>query len=457
METIRQYEAYEQKKRLLQHQLSANRSDEQTPISLHKKTSNLFRAPFQKTHSTQRIDVRNFNHVLSIDPDLLQADVEGMTTYEDLVNTTLPYNLLPAVVPQLKTITIGGATAGLGIESSSFRYGLVHESIIEMEILLSDGRTVICRADNEYQDLFYAFPNTYGTLGYALRLKIKLIHAKKYIKLCHHRYSSPTPYFEALETLCKQNQLPSAPIAYIDGTIFQSTELYISTGEFVDEVPYTSDYTYMNIYYRSIQHRTEDFLSTADYIWRWDTDWFWCSNTFGLQHPLLRFLFGKWILNSATYTKIMRFFQRHSFLKRLTQRQNQESVIQDILIPIDQASAFLSFLDETSPLKPIWICPSYSPPNEKSSFHFCPLKTGQLYLDFGFWGSIPSSEPPGYYNRKIEEMTVLLGGLKSLYSSSFYTQNEFWSIYNEPLYNTLKAKYDSGKRLPLLYNKIGST
>ncbi|MGZ3633057.1 MAG: FAD-binding oxidoreductase [Parachlamydiaceae bacterium] len=453
MESIAKYEAYEKKKQLLVASLQYVKTTE-APISLHKTTSNLFKIPFGQTHSTHRIDVRNFNQVLSIDPDLLEADVEGMLTYADLVNATLPYNLLPAIVPQLKTITVGGAVAGLGIESSSFRYGLVHESVIEMEILLSDGRTVICRADNEHQDLFYAFPNTYGTLGYALRLKIKLISTKKYIRLLHHRHSSPTSYFEALETHCKHNQLTTSPIAYIDGTIFSSNELYITTGEFVNEAPYTSDYTYMNIYYRSMQNRQEDFLSTANYIWRWDTDWFWCSNTFGLQNRLLRFLFGKWMLNSATYTKIMRFFQRHPYLKYLTQRQNQESVIQDILIPIDQASAFLTFLDETIPLKPIWICPSYSSPNQKSSFDFCPIQTERLYLDFGFWGSIPSSEPPGYYNRKIEQMAVHLDGLKSLYSSSFYTESEFWSIYNEPLYNLLKAKYDPEKRLPSLYDKI---
>ena len=46
-----------------------------------------------------------------------------MTTYEDLVDATLPHGLMPLVVPQLKTITLGGAVTGLGIESTSFRNG----------------------------------------------------------------------------------------------------------------------------------------------------------------------------------------------------------------------------------------------------------------------------------------------------------------------------------------------
>ena len=105
----------------------------------------------------------------------MTADVEGMITYEALVDETLRYGLLPAVVPQLKTITVGGAVSGLGIESSSFKFGLVHETIEEMEILLGNRRLVTCSCRNP--DLFFGFPNSYGTLGYALRLTVRLIPA----------------------------------------------------------------------------------------------------------------------------------------------------------------------------------------------------------------------------------------------------------------------------------------
>ena len=54
------------------------------------------------------------------------------------------------------------------------------------------------------------------------------------------------------------------------------------------EVPSVSDYTYMDIYYRSIQRKSEDWLTAKDYIWRWDTDWFWCSKHFYVQKPGIR-------------------------------------------------------------------------------------------------------------------------------------------------------------------------
>ena len=97
-----------------------------------------------------------------------------MCTYEHLVDATLPHGLMPMVVPQLRTITLGGAVTGLGIESSSFRNGLPHESVIEMDILTGDGEIVTATPDGEHADLFAAFPNSYGSLGYAVRLRIEL-------------------------------------------------------------------------------------------------------------------------------------------------------------------------------------------------------------------------------------------------------------------------------------------
>ena len=54
--------------------------------------------------------------------------------------------LSPAVVPEFKSITVGGAYVGIGIASSSFKFGLVHENIIEAEVLLADGSIVIFEA-----------------------------------------------------------------------------------------------------------------------------------------------------------------------------------------------------------------------------------------------------------------------------------------------------------------------
>ena len=66
---------------------------------------------------------------------------------------------MPLVVPQLRTITIGGAVTGLGIESSSFRNGLPHESVREMRgSSPATGEVVTATPDGEHADLFRALP-----------------------------------------------------------------------------------------------------------------------------------------------------------------------------------------------------------------------------------------------------------------------------------------------------------
>src|SRR5437762_11301174 len=133
---------------------------------LRKRTSNLFRP---RGSGARGLDVAGLARVLSVDPDRREADVEGMTTNKDLGRAPLPHGLMPLVVPQLKTITLGGAVAGLGIESSSFRNGLPHESVLEMHVLTGHARVLTLPPDGEHAELFAGLPNNYGTPRYALR------------------------------------------------------------------------------------------------------------------------------------------------------------------------------------------------------------------------------------------------------------------------------------------------
>src|SRR6267142_2262981 len=162
---------YRKKKEQLSARFRESAAEGARQVGLRKETSNLFRD--RAGGARRRLDVREFNEVLLIKEDFVEA--EGMVSYEALVDECLAHGVMPAVVPQLKTITLGGALAGVGIESSSHRHGLVHDTVLEIEVLLGDGRIVTRTRDNEPSDLFYGFPNSYGTLGYALRVKAKTI------------------------------------------------------------------------------------------------------------------------------------------------------------------------------------------------------------------------------------------------------------------------------------------
>lgn len=440
-------EAYQVKKKRLINEIQE--VSEKQVLSLKKERSNLFRP----NDTSKKIDVRSFNKVLHVDKDNLFALIEGMTTYEEIVKETLKYGCLPPVVPELNSITIGGALAGCGIESSSFRYGLVHETIQEFEVLLPNGQIVLCTPHNEHKDLFFAFPNSYGTLGYALKVKVQLIPVKKYVRLTHLHFSNPKQFFSEISKFCKEGG-KNFPYSFIEGVIFDRNEMVITLGEMVDDAPYTSNYKYMQIYYRSLQNKKEDYLTMEDYIWRWDPDWFWCSDVFYMQNPILRTLFGKWMLKSKVYTKINNFINRRPWLFSLIQKieGKKESIIQDVSISEKNALKFFDFFMQDIGIKPVWICPVHSKSSQK--YTFCPMDPNQLHFDFGFWLSIPTTHEDGYYNKKIEEKVIELEGFKSLYSLSYYSKEQFWKIYNHDQYRMLKQKYDPEMHLGDLYHKI---
>jgi FAD/FMN-containing dehydrogenase len=213
------------------------------PVRLAKPTSNLFRyardtaKPGQPDSERAVLDVSAFARVIHVDPAARTAVVGGMTTYEALCDATLPHQLMPLVVPQLKTITLGGAVTGLGIESSSLWHGLPHESVTEMEILTGDGRVVVATKDNEHSDLYYGFPNSYGTLGYSLALTIELMPVKPYVHLRHFRFTEPRACMDAIARIAADREYEGHKADFVDGVAFSTTELYLTVGAFSDKAP----------------------------------------------------------------------------------------------------------------------------------------------------------------------------------------------------------------------------
>jgi FAD/FMN-containing dehydrogenase len=428
--------------------LSASMRQGSGPVGLAKDTSNLFRE--RRETARRRLDVRPFCSVLAVEPRAGWVDAEGMVTFEALARECLEHGVMPAVVPQLKTITLGGAVAGVGIEASSHRHGLVHDTMLELDVLLGDGRIVTCTPDNEHADLFYGFPNSYGTLGYALRVKAKAVAVKPYVRLEHLAFGDPDDFFAALREKLEENAAD-----FIDGTIFSPRSLYLTLARFADSAPYISDYTYERIYYRSIAERREDYLTVHDYLWRWDTDWFWCSKNVFAQNPLIRRLYGRQRLGSRTYSRIMRWNTRVGLTRRLERLAglHSESVIQDVDVPLARAAEFFAFYAREIGLWPQWICP-IGPQPHSGRFFLYPVKN-EWYVNFGFWDVLRKREkhPPGYFNRMIEEKVVELGGIKSLYSDSFFPEEEFGRLYGGEAYRALKAKYDPQGVFPELYAK----
>jgi FAD/FMN-containing dehydrogenase len=449
------------------------------PVRLAKKTSNLFRP--RASSSSPGLDTTGLTRVVSVDPDARTADVQGMCTYEDLVDATLPYGLMPYVVPQLKTITLGGAVTGLGIESSSFRLGLPHESVLEMDVLTGTGEIVTARPDGTARELalFRGFPNSYGSLGYAVRVRIALEPVKRYVELRHVRFDSIAALTAALERIGAEGGYDDEEVDFLDGVVFSAGESYLCLGRRTDEPGPVSDYTGVRdkqaVFYRSIQHGgpagsvRRDRLTIRDYLWRWDTDWFWCSRAFGVQNPGIRKLWPQHLLRSSAYWKIIALDHRYDLGNKIGALKGEgprERVVQDVEVTIDHTAEFLEWFLREVPIEPLWVCPlrlrerTPAPPlgdgpGSDRPWPLYPLAPDTTYVNIGFWSSAPIE--PGTseceWNRRIEEEVSRLGGHKSLYSEVFYSREEFSQLYGGVHAALLKSEFDPDGRLATLYDK----
>ena len=440
--------SYGERQRRLLGTLLSDPVPEGARIGLNKKTSNLFRA--RREGAKHRLDLSGFNHVLGVDRVAGTVQVEGLATYEDIVAGTLPYGAMPAVVPQLKTITAGGAVAGVGIEATSFRQGLVHHTLLEFDVLLPGGEIVTCTPTNAYRDLFFGFPNSYGSLGYALRLVLRILPVKPCVRVEHIPFDTAAGFFSALADACEGDP------DFVDGVVFSPGTFVLNVARFEEVGGPLSRYDFEQIYYRSLLERPVDHLSVQDYLWRWDTDWFWCSKNFGAQNPVVRRLFGRSHLNSKTYSRLMRISARLRLTQRIARLSGMfaESVIQDVDIPVASAVGFLDFLQREIGIHPVWICPVHAPDSSANSTLY-PLRAGQLYINFGFWDVVKTrqAKEPGHFNRLIEQEVLRLCGIKSLYSDCYFSRDEFGHAYDMPRYDALKLRYDPKRLAPHLYDK----
>jgi FAD/FMN-containing dehydrogenase len=427
-------------------------------FALRKRTaSNLFRyAPRQRDEGLARIDLGAFNEIMHLDPEAGTLDVEGLATFEAIVDYTLPCGFVPLVTPELKHITLGGASVGIGIESTCHRFGFVHDMLLEAEVLLPDGRIVLATKENEHADLFAALGNSYGTLGYILRAKIRLLPAKPYVRIDVTEFAAVEPYLDALRSAADD---PSAD--FVESLMYAANRvrgtpqrLLAMVSRFEDKPPAgdaAKDIIRAHVFYQLISKPGTVWLTTKDYLFRYDPEWFW-NIPDGLIYRLLR----RWAPDSMRHSG---FYKRWLHLQEkwgIKQNDGKELLIQDWEVPWDKAAELLTYAMREVDLdgKP-WLAVLIRTPAAATLY---PIKPDTLYFNLGCYCRVPrpdATEGKGDFwaTRLLDAKCLELGGLKMLYSTSFMNEPTFDVLYNGAGQRLLKAKYDPQGRFPTLYDK----
>jgi FAD/FMN-containing dehydrogenase len=406
------------------------------PVSLRKKAvAHQVPKPNDLRHRDPKIDVSDLTDILSIDAVRRICVAESGVTFVDLVAATLEHGLVPIVVPELKTITIGGAVAGCSIESMSFVHGGFHDTCLEYEVITASGHVLICTPDNEHRLVFQMMHGTFGTLGILSRLTFKLIPAKPFVKLRYETHATISDYQAAI-----LRHFEARDVDFMDGIIHSPSCYVLATGEFVDRAPYASDYSWMKIYYQSTRTRSEDYLTTPDYFFRYDRG----VTNVRPKSFLGRLLFGKLLASSQW----LRLGEKLRWLLR----SDKPTITLDVFIPFSRVAEFLTWYEREFQFYPLWCVPYRRVHDyEWLDDSFYATLGDRLFLDLAIYGM--RQRGPHNHHRLMEQKLREVGGIKTLIAHNYYEEDEFWSIWNKRNYDEVKAITDPDNRFRDLYTK----
>lgn len=407
------------------------------PLSRQKRAvSHQVPKVHDKKHSDDKISLVDFDEVIEIDPERKICIAEPGVPFCRVVDQTLPLGLVPIVVPELKTITLGGAVAGCSIESMSFRYGGFHDTCLEYEIITAKGDVLGCTPDNEHRLVFQMMHGSFGTVGILSRIVFRLIDAKRFVHITHEKHGSIDSYLESIHAHFERKD-----VAFMDGIIHSNSELSLCVGDFVDSAPYTNRYDWLKIYYQSTKTRSEDYFETPHYFYRYDHG---VTNV----HPksfLGRLLLGKFLGSS----QILRIAEKARWLVLDDARPD---VTVDTFLPFSRLKEFLLWWEKDCGHFPLWCVPYRRVHDyEWLSEEYWNKLDDRLMVDIAIYGMKQRGDT-NYY-RLLETKLDELGGIKTLISYNYYPEDEFWRIFNRKNFEAVKAITDPDNIFRNLYEK----
>lgn len=405
------------------------------PLSLKKKTP-----PHQvpkrddQRRNDAKIDLSDLDQILEIDPVGLTCTVEPAVTFDEVVRATMRYGLVPIIVPEHKTITLGGSVAGCSIESMSFKYGGFHDTCLEYELITAKGDVLRC-SPTENPLVFQMIHGSFGTLGILSKLKFKLVRAAPYVHVTYETYATLEGFQQAIH-----RHFTAQDADYMDGQIFSPTKHVLCIGRFTERAPYTSNYHWLKAYCESIPKRSEDYLTTYDYLFRYDR---------GVTHVRPRSLLGRALFGKLVHSdSLLRTANR---FHRLLPKKNP-SVIVDTFVPFSRTAEFMDWYHREMHFYPVWCVPYRRMHDyEWLTPRWWAGVKDSLFLDLAVYGL--KQQPGRNLYKEFEDELREINGTKTLISYNYYDEQTFWSIWNKETYQAVKQLTDPNNLFRDLYTK----
>ncbi len=416
--------------------------------------------------------------LISLDAAGGRARAGAKMTMEQLVTALLPHGVVPAVVPEFKGITVGGAINGAAIESSSHRFGQFNDCCSSYEVLT--GKGLLKASPNEHAELFYGLAGSYGSLGSLLNAEFKILPTTGWVEVQYR-------LFHSLEEAI--HELAAFQGFGIEGIVFSPTHVVLVSAREVSEekalrLPSFSLRSYgSNWFYAHAAHKAQpgdgpvEAMRIDDYFFRHDRGAFWMAGYSlspsilmhywmhkvrlcltgrdeGIQQPLshakpgipsslFRFAFG-WLLDSQWLYSSLHGGSEEWFENKF--------VIQDYYIPLPKAKGFVDNVLESYKITPLWLCPVKATQTPQLFSPHVSL-TEKLFVNVGVYGIPFQSKGPDAV-RQLEKWAEMMGGKKMLYCQTYYSPEDFWKLYPEGSYRGLRTLYGSDGMFAEITDKV---
>ena len=122
----------------------------------------------------------------------------------------------------------------------------------------------------------------------------------------------------------------------------------------------------------------------------------------------------------------------------------------DLFLPYSKVTDFMEWYQEHINFFPLWCVPykmvkyyEWVAPNA--------LTKDELFLDLAIYGM--KTDKKEHFHKIVEDKLKDIGGLKTLISHNYYSEEDFWKIWNKDNYDKVKQKTDPDNIFRNLYTK----
>jgi delta24-sterol reductase len=407
-------------------------------------------------------------------PDILELNTKAEKPYvrtEPGVNMGyMTHYLIPKgyalkVQVEMEDLTIGGLSCGLGMETTSHKYGLIQETVLAYELILSDGSFIrATRTENE--DLFRAMPWSHGSLGFLVAVELEVTPVKPYIHMRYIPCHTQDSYYKVTkEMACAKN-----PVEFLEATIYSKETAVIMAADFAseEEAKKSGRINHINWWWKPYFYKhVESFLQKGPYdeyiplrefYHRFTRSIFWELE--GMipfcNHFLYRLLWG-WL--GAPKISLLKF----TMTPEIRTSTVLQHTVQDLILPIDEMPTAVNKFHEWFDVYPLLVFPIRIWKHEGDFLDRLrnpePDTQSEMYFDLGVYGiprAVLEKKPWDSIriHREMEAYGRETASFQCPYADVFCTRAEFRQMFNHTLYDRVRQKYKAVDAFPEVYEKI---